>query len=505
VIVKAKLNGSRRRAGRVELYDADRFFVTTGDAITPPEIEERQRQVERLTEAIFPKPKESATTSAHQNVEGVGVDDHELLERARRAKNGAKFQALYDAGDASGYASDSEADLALCDLLAFWAGPDPARIDQLFRGSARMREKWERADYRERTIDKALSGMTEFYPWPGAHAGVPDTSSQVELNGSASATPGPEKPAFELRVETAAEILALPDPPPEDMLLGPLLVRGQRTLLGAPKNAGKTTMLTRMAKAVHYGEPFLEWEGHKSKVLFIDAEQGLKSVKVKLRSAGVDGTLDYLRVPAGLALNSDPQHAEAVAGILARGYDLVVVDPLYKLHRGDSNEERGMVDLMRLFDEWRTEFHFALLMASHTRKDFAGRQLQMADIFGSSGVIWGAEIIIGLERLSPGYSRLHFFADRDGDLPLGEAWGLLFDQDDGYRRDPKDGEGKRSCKDKVRDLLTDQPGLTQHELEQFTGNGNRTVRDALKDLDAESMGATADGEKMWKLPDETLL
>src|SRR5262249_17659028 len=58
----------------------------------------------------------------------------------------------------------SEADEALCFMLAFWTGGDAARIDDLFRRSGLMRPKWEqRQDYRDRTIGKALELQTEFY------------------------------------------------------------------------------------------------------------------------------------------------------------------------------------------------------------------------------------------------------------------------------------------------------------------------------------------------------
>jgi putative DNA primase/helicase len=70
----------------------------------------------------------------------------------RKQKNGEKFKKLYDDGDISGYGSQSEADAALCALIAFRTGPDPAAIDDIFRSSALYREKWEREDYREATI-----------------------------------------------------------------------------------------------------------------------------------------------------------------------------------------------------------------------------------------------------------------------------------------------------------------------------------------------------------------
>ena len=88
------------------------------------------------------------------------MTDSELVNRAMRATNGEKFSRLW-VGDTSQYASPSnegrsEADLALCSLLAFWCGPDEDRIDRLFRQSGLYRQKWEREDYRALTLAVAL-------------------------------------------------------------------------------------------------------------------------------------------------------------------------------------------------------------------------------------------------------------------------------------------------------------------------------------------------------------
>jgi hypothetical protein len=49
-------------------------------------------------------------------------------------------------------------------MIAFWTGPDPDRIDRIFRLSAICDAKWEeRADYRTMTINKALTAGREFY------------------------------------------------------------------------------------------------------------------------------------------------------------------------------------------------------------------------------------------------------------------------------------------------------------------------------------------------------
>lgn len=92
----------------------------------------------------------------------VSLDDQALIAKAKSAKDGAKFTALWE-GDISGYDSHSEADLSLCCLLAFWTGGNYDRIDKLFRQSGLYREKWEREDYRKKTIDAALERTTEFF------------------------------------------------------------------------------------------------------------------------------------------------------------------------------------------------------------------------------------------------------------------------------------------------------------------------------------------------------
>lgn len=86
-------------------------------------------------------------------------DDRELFDivaNLLKQKNGEKFRKLYCDGDFSNYGSQSEADCALCAMIAFRTGADPEMIDRVFRSSALYREKWERDDYREATIEKGI-------------------------------------------------------------------------------------------------------------------------------------------------------------------------------------------------------------------------------------------------------------------------------------------------------------------------------------------------------------
>jgi len=162
VIGRGCLNGNGRHPHGLGVFDHGRYFVMTGDHVqgTPATIEERQAQLDELLARYLPAPE--ALDQSRPTPRPVDVDDQELLERARTAKNGSRFDALWR-GDAGGYGSQSEADLALCGLLAFWTGGDPGRIDRLFRSSGLYREKWERAAYRQRTIEMAINGRSEFY------------------------------------------------------------------------------------------------------------------------------------------------------------------------------------------------------------------------------------------------------------------------------------------------------------------------------------------------------
>jgi putative DNA primase/helicase len=68
-------------------------------------------------------------------------------------------------------------------------GNDPPRIDRIFRRSGLNREKWERDDYCDRTISKALEKRTEFYCGAGDFDLVceprwaPSESTATEGNG----------------------------------------------------------------------------------------------------------------------------------------------------------------------------------------------------------------------------------------------------------------------------------------------------------------------------------
>src|SRR5215204_4692565 len=169
ILVRGELPEGRNRKGRFEAYDRGRYFTVTGKHLagTPQSIESRQEALQSVVRRVFGEENTNGQTKPVAAPEPVdnGLSDSEVLQKALAASNGARFSRLWN-GDTSGYGSPSEADLALCGMLAFWTGGDATRIDTLFRQSGLYRKKWDRKDYRNRTITQALSGKTEFYKAP---------------------------------------------------------------------------------------------------------------------------------------------------------------------------------------------------------------------------------------------------------------------------------------------------------------------------------------------------
>jgi hypothetical protein len=115
-------------------------------------------------DAILPTiPKVEPRREPEEPREKITLNDQELVDRMMSAENGEKFSRLWN-GDTSAYdGDDSRADQALCNILAWWTNKDANWMDNLFRQSGLYRPKWERQDYRERTITAAIDYVQGSY------------------------------------------------------------------------------------------------------------------------------------------------------------------------------------------------------------------------------------------------------------------------------------------------------------------------------------------------------
>ncbi|MBQ4430592.1 MAG: hypothetical protein II877_03735, partial [Synergistaceae bacterium] len=120
-------------------------------------------------------------------VEAHKPSNSELWQKMFNATNGARIHALFN-GDISGYPSQSEADQALCNDLAYWTNGDAVQMDSMFRETALMRDKWDEIHsgsqtYGQATIAKAI------YDTPRYEAGQSNSNTR---NQKQSASTGGE-------------------------------------------------------------------------------------------------------------------------------------------------------------------------------------------------------------------------------------------------------------------------------------------------------------------------
>jgi P4 family phage/plasmid primase-like protien len=167
--------GNRSKVGNpadgikaAEIYDDARFLTVTGHALEqyPAGLQSRQDELDAIYRELFPDRGHDRPRPA--NTSGHGLDDGALLAKIRSSKQADAFAALFERGDTSSHGGDSSsADMALCNMLAFWTARDAQQMDRLFRKGELMRPKWDEMrgakTYGQITIAEAIAGTTEVY------------------------------------------------------------------------------------------------------------------------------------------------------------------------------------------------------------------------------------------------------------------------------------------------------------------------------------------------------
>lgn len=189
--------GMGRHRGHVEVYSQGRFMILTGAGSGG--IEERQ---ELLLQLVAEMPEAIAGEDLDEEYESE-LTDAEIVETAQGAKNGDKFDSLCR-GEIGEYTSQSEADLALLSIIAFYT-KDNAQVRRIFRASALG--KREKAQRNDRYINIALGKIRAKEPPPIDDTQIVKAAQDIvakpkkavkntELKPETSYVPVPRAPGF---------------------------------------------------------------------------------------------------------------------------------------------------------------------------------------------------------------------------------------------------------------------------------------------------------------------
>ena len=142
----------------------NRFVTVTGDTFRSGSVSRNDEALQNLLDTFM---KRKAQVS-NRTVEPCSyLTDEQVIEHASRSESGEKFKALMDGRWEEGYDSQSDADMALVSILAFWCGNVEEQIDRIFRTSGLFRDKWDRqtgdSTYGQITIRNAVSTNDTIY------------------------------------------------------------------------------------------------------------------------------------------------------------------------------------------------------------------------------------------------------------------------------------------------------------------------------------------------------
>lgn len=184
IICKGELPEGRRRKDNIEMYDTGRYFIMTGNRIGKWNIQDCTETIKPLHQKYLDN-EEKKPVSKNVNIKKIDLYDEEILLKARESRNGTIFQLLYSGNWEGLHDSQSSADLALANMLAFWTGKDKDQMDRIFRSSQLMRDKWDayrgEHTYGDMTLETAIKNTHTIY-------GTEEAGNYVILNKDGKVT-----------------------------------------------------------------------------------------------------------------------------------------------------------------------------------------------------------------------------------------------------------------------------------------------------------------------------
>ena len=169
IISKGELPKNGSRKGNVEMYSKGRFFTITGNIIGgyTHVVEDDMGKVNYLHEKYIKKRETHTPQRRETESYGNTLTEDEIIQIAGQSKTGMRFKLFIGGGWEQFYSSQSEADMAFANDLAFWTNRDYNMMDNIYRGSSMMREKWDRktgdSTYGEITLSKAINECTDVF------------------------------------------------------------------------------------------------------------------------------------------------------------------------------------------------------------------------------------------------------------------------------------------------------------------------------------------------------
>jgi hypothetical protein len=178
IIIKGAIPQGRKRA-HIEVYSSGRYITMTGNVYSDKPIADKHELLNMLFKQMGGPPIVSNYTGDEKEVES----DAEIIEKASNATNGDKFRLLHNGEWQNIYSSQSEADFAYIDIIAFYT-QNRNQIARLFRSSGLgKRAKANRKDYLEWMINKSFDRLLPKIDFDGFRIALEEKLATGSVNG----------------------------------------------------------------------------------------------------------------------------------------------------------------------------------------------------------------------------------------------------------------------------------------------------------------------------------
>lgn len=196
ILLKGRMADNGRDRDHIGVYSAARFILMTGNVARPAPINEEQG----LLDTLLAEMPGAAGVELEQVAGPHG--DQELHQRATSAANGAKYEQLFrgEWQQLGVYPSQSEADYALLEILAFYS-PDNEQVRRMFKASALGQRTKATQKYMDGALKKIRAQL---------QATQPTEDDIAAMRAITVSTPSLVIPADELLPPFPPQLLQLP-------------------------------------------------------------------------------------------------------------------------------------------------------------------------------------------------------------------------------------------------------------------------------------------------------
>lgn len=175
-------------------------------------------------------------------------------------------------------------------------------------------------------------------------------------------------------------------------LIHGVLRKGHKMSILAPSKGAKTFSLLELAIAIAHGQKWLGMQCEQGKVMYINMEvehasvyNRLEAIRTALGIHEISKESLYMWTLRGTSKTLDDLMPEIIK--MCKGFTAIIIDPLYKVLKGDENSNTDMRGFVTLFDRIAQKTGASVIYAHHFAKGSMGERKSIdrgsgAGVFG---------------------------------------------------------------------------------------------------------------------------